>query len=78
LRPRRIAPEKIICVGLNYRRHALEVGFTISRTPAIFGKFANSLVGSVSSVVLPVRFRSLASLFGGRRAMSPVKTALDE
>lgn len=46
-----IAPEKITCVGLNYRRHALEAGFPVPTTPVIFGKFANSLAGSGTQVV---------------------------
>src|ERR1700756_242149 len=42
LAPAVINPEKIICVGLNCRRHALEAGLPVPTTPVIFGKFANS------------------------------------
>src|SRR6202049_2842593 len=38
-------PEKIVCVGLNYRRHAKEVNLPIPRQPVLFSKFNNSLSG---------------------------------
>lgn len=47
------APEKILCVGLNYRRHAVEAGMAIPTTPVIFGKFANSLAAHGDVVSLP-------------------------
>jgi 2-keto-4-pentenoate hydratase/2-oxohepta-3-ene-1,7-dioic acid hydratase in catechol pathway len=39
-------PPKIICIGLNYRKHAIEGGAAIPDSPIIFSKFANSLAGS--------------------------------
>jgi 2-keto-4-pentenoate hydratase/2-oxohepta-3-ene-1,7-dioic acid hydratase in catechol pathway len=53
LAPVVVAPEKIICVGLNYRRHAVEANMPIPTTPVIFGKFANSLSASGDRVALP-------------------------
>jgi 2-keto-4-pentenoate hydratase/2-oxohepta-3-ene-1,7-dioic acid hydratase in catechol pathway len=47
------APEKILCVGLNYRRHAIEANMAIPTTPVIFGKFANSLAAHGDVVALP-------------------------
>lgn len=47
------APEKILCVGLNYRRHAVEANMPIPTTPVIFGKFANSLAAHGDVVRLP-------------------------
>jgi acylpyruvate hydrolase len=44
---------KIICIGLNYRDHAEETGQEIPAAPMWFAKFANSLTGSGSDVVLP-------------------------
>src|SRR5262249_17048928 len=35
-------PEKIICLGLNYRDHAAELGQEPPAAPLWFGKFANS------------------------------------
>jgi len=46
-------PEKIVCLGLNYRDHAAEAGQDIPAAPMWFAKFANSLVGSGEDVVLP-------------------------
>ncbi len=46
-------PEKIICLGLNYRDHAEESGQEIPAAPLWFGKFVNSLIGSGQEIVLP-------------------------
>ena len=46
-------PEKIICMGLNYRDHAEEAGQEIPEHPRWFGKFANSLIGDGGTVALP-------------------------
>jgi 2-keto-4-pentenoate hydratase/2-oxohepta-3-ene-1,7-dioic acid hydratase in catechol pathway len=46
-------PQKIICIGLNYRDHAAETGQDIPAAPMWFAKFANSLCGSGQPIVLP-------------------------
>jgi 2-keto-4-pentenoate hydratase/2-oxohepta-3-ene-1,7-dioic acid hydratase in catechol pathway len=46
-------PQKIICLGLNYRDHAAEIGQDIPANPMWFAKFANSLIGSGEDIVLP-------------------------
>jgi 2-keto-4-pentenoate hydratase/2-oxohepta-3-ene-1,7-dioic acid hydratase in catechol pathway len=46
-------PEKIICLGLNYRDHAAETGQEPPAAPLWFAKFANSLTGSGEEIVLP-------------------------
>jgi acylpyruvate hydrolase len=46
-------PEKIICLGLNYRDHAAESGQETPNAPMWFAKFANSLIGSGQDIVLP-------------------------
>ncbi len=38
-------PQKVICVGLNYRDHADEGGFEAPEEPVLFSKFPQSLVG---------------------------------
>jgi 2-keto-4-pentenoate hydratase/2-oxohepta-3-ene-1,7-dioic acid hydratase in catechol pathway len=38
-------PQKVICVGLNYRDHADEGGFDAPEEPVLFSKFPQSLVG---------------------------------
>jgi 2-keto-4-pentenoate hydratase/2-oxohepta-3-ene-1,7-dioic acid hydratase in catechol pathway len=46
-------PDKIICLGLNYRDHAAEGGVPIPREPVLFNKFANALIGHEQAIVLP-------------------------
>lgn len=46
-------PEKIICLGLNYRDHAEEMGLEVPATPTVFAKFANSLAGPYDDIVIP-------------------------
>lgn len=38
-------PQKVVCVGLNYRDHADEGGFDAPEEPVLFSKFPQSLVG---------------------------------
>ncbi len=47
------APGKIICIGLNYRKHAEESGAAIPTTPVVFSKFSNTLAAHGDSVALP-------------------------
>lgn len=47
-------PEKIICVGLNYRKHAEETGAKIPEYPILFNKFNNTLTGHGHDVEIPV------------------------
>jgi 2-keto-4-pentenoate hydratase/2-oxohepta-3-ene-1,7-dioic acid hydratase in catechol pathway len=47
------APEKVICVGLNYHDHALEQGADLPEEPLLFGKFASALIGPGDAIVLP-------------------------
>ena len=37
---------KIVCVGLNYATHTGETGFQAPTAPLLFGKFANTIIGS--------------------------------
>jgi acylpyruvate hydrolase len=46
-------PEKVICLGLNYRDHAAEAGQEIPAAPMWFAKFANSLIGAGEPILLP-------------------------
>lgn len=47
------APEKIICIGLNYLDHAIETGAEPPDQPIVFSKFNNTLVGHRGDIVLP-------------------------
>ncbi len=47
-------PRQLLAVGLNYRDHVAESGFTVpDGLPPIFTKFASSITGPVTSVRLP-------------------------
>ncbi|MFC5401277.1 fumarylacetoacetate hydrolase family protein [Cohnella soli] len=46
-------PNKIICVGLNYRKHAEETNSPIPQFPILFNKFNNTLSGHGHDVTLP-------------------------
>jgi 2-keto-4-pentenoate hydratase/2-oxohepta-3-ene-1,7-dioic acid hydratase in catechol pathway len=46
-------PGKLICVGMNYRDHAAEIGAAIPTEPVIFNKFPSAIVGPGATVVLP-------------------------
>jgi len=47
------SPEKILCVGLNYRDHVLEMGNQLPEYPTVFAKFAPALVGAYDEIELP-------------------------
>ena len=44
---------KIICIGLNYRRHAAESGMPVPTSPILFPKYSNSLAAPGEEVPLP-------------------------
>jgi 2-keto-4-pentenoate hydratase/2-oxohepta-3-ene-1,7-dioic acid hydratase in catechol pathway len=47
------APQKIVCIGLNYRDHAAEVNLPLPTEVTAFAKYANSLVGNGAAVEIP-------------------------
>ncbi|HTS74697.1 MAG TPA: fumarylacetoacetate hydrolase family protein [Bryobacteraceae bacterium] len=47
------SPPKFICVGLNYRDHAAEIGLEIPKVPTIFSKFSSAVIGPGEPIVLP-------------------------
>ncbi len=46
-------PEKIVCIGLNYRSHAAEAGIEPPAAPTFFAKFRNALAPPDTEVTLP-------------------------
>jgi acylpyruvate hydrolase len=46
-------PDKIICVGLNYRDHVAETGRELPEHPTLFAKYRASLIGANDEIVLP-------------------------
>jgi 2-keto-4-pentenoate hydratase/2-oxohepta-3-ene-1,7-dioic acid hydratase in catechol pathway len=53
LRPPVPRPGKILCIGLNYGAHSAESGFEVPTYPAVFARFANSLVAHGEPMVRP-------------------------
>lgn len=47
-------PSKILCVGLNYRDHAVESKMEIPAVPTIFAKYGNAVIGPGDPIVLSV------------------------
>lgn len=46
-------PSKIICIGLNYRKHAIESGMAVPEVPIIFMKATSSLCGPFDNILIP-------------------------
>lgn len=46
-------PDKIICVGLNYREHVAEMGREAPPHPTYFAKFRSALIGNGDDIELP-------------------------
>ncbi|HET9070852.1 MAG TPA: fumarylacetoacetate hydrolase family protein [Acidimicrobiales bacterium] len=46
-------PEKIVCVGLNYRNHIEEMGRQLPTHPTLFAKYPPALIGARDDIVLP-------------------------
>ena len=53
LRPVVPRPGKVLCVGLNYKAHVDEGVYDVPDYPALFSKFAETLVGAGEPIVLP-------------------------
>ncbi|WP_432826284.1 fumarylacetoacetate hydrolase family protein [Dactylosporangium sp. CA-092794] len=47
------APSKVVCVGLNYRNHILEMGRDLPAYPTLFAKYADALIGASDDIVRP-------------------------
>ena len=46
-------PDKILCAGVNYRAHAAETGRELPKAPAMFARFADTLVGHEGEMIRP-------------------------
>ena len=46
-------PDKILCVGVNYRSHAAEVGRELPPQPSVFARLTNTLVGHDGEMIRP-------------------------
>ena len=50
-----VLPSKILAVGLNYRDHAIEMGFELPKEPILFMKPATSVIGHLGDIIYPPR-----------------------
>ena len=46
-------PSKIICIGLNYAKHAAESGMDVPKEPVVFFKATTALCGPNDNVIIP-------------------------
>lgn len=76
-------PSKLICVGLNYRKHAEESGMAVPTEPVIFFKSTTSIVGPFDDVVIPRGSEKtdweveLAVVIGKTASYVPKESAMD-
>jgi 2-keto-4-pentenoate hydratase/2-oxohepta-3-ene-1,7-dioic acid hydratase in catechol pathway len=76
-------PGKLICIGLNYRKHAEETKSAIPSAPIVFAKFHNALAASGEEVAIPAAteqadYEAELVIVIGRRARNvPESRALD-
>ncbi len=66
-------PDKIVCIGLNYRSHAEEFDLELPKAPTIFAKYRNALIADGQTVALPgssekVDYEAEIAFVIGRRA----------
>ncbi|MEZ4607162.1 MAG: fumarylacetoacetate hydrolase family protein [Deinococcales bacterium] len=76
------SPGKILCVGLNYRRHAAESGMAEPKEPVLFSKFNNALAATGQPVKVSGLEQSdyeseLAVIIGREGKNIPESEALD-
>ena len=53
LGPPMVRPSKIVCIGLNYAKHAAETGMNTPKEPVLFFKSTSALVGPNDDLILP-------------------------
>ena len=76
-------PQKIVCVGLNYRDHAEEQGTTLPERPLLFAKWPNTLIASGEPIRIPAICKNpdyeaeLGVVIGKRASGIAVDDALD-
>jgi 2-keto-4-pentenoate hydratase/2-oxohepta-3-ene-1,7-dioic acid hydratase in catechol pathway len=76
-------PQKIVCIGLNYRDHAEEQGVDLPERPLLFAKWPNTLIASGDEITVPavtenVDYEAELGVVIGRKASRvSVDAALD-
>ncbi|WP_289063936.1 fumarylacetoacetate hydrolase family protein [uncultured Zobellia sp.] len=78
-----VRPSKIVCVGLNYAKHAAESGMAIPKEPVLFFKSTSAIVGPNDDVIIPKNSEKtdweveLAIVIGKKASYVEEKDALD-
>jgi 2-keto-4-pentenoate hydratase/2-oxohepta-3-ene-1,7-dioic acid hydratase in catechol pathway len=76
-------PSKLICVGLNYAKHAAETGAASPAEPILFFKATTALVGPNDNVIIPKRSEKtdweveLAIVIGKKASYVELDEAMD-
>ncbi len=76
-------PSKIVCVGLNYAKHAEESGMSVPEEPVLFFKATTAIVGPFDNVMLPKNSLKsdweveLAVVIGKKASYVPKNDAMD-
>ena len=48
-----VRPSKIVCVGLNYSKHAEESGMDVPKEPVLFFKASSAIIGPYDPIIIP-------------------------
>ncbi len=48
-----VRPSKLVCVGLNYAKHAAESGMEVPKEPVLFFKSTTAIIGPNDDVIMP-------------------------
>lgn len=76
-------PSKIVCVGLNYAKHAQESGMDVPSEPVLFFKASSAIVGPFDEVILPKNSKKsdweveLAIVIGAKASYVSKENAMD-
>ena len=78
-----VRPSKIVCVGLNYAKHAAESGMEVPQEPVLFFKATSALVGPNDNIIIPKESEKtdweveLAIIIGAKASYVEEMDALD-
>ena len=76
-------PSKIVCVGLNYAKHAQESGMEVPSEPVLFFKATSAIIGPYDKVILPKNSKKsdweveLAIVIGAKASYVSEKNAMN-
>lgn len=76
-------PSKLICIGLNYAKHAAESGMDLPQEPVIFFKSTSAIVGPNDDLIIPKNSKKtdweveLAIVIGKKASYVDEKEAMD-